>query len=287
MEYFTMGRKNKKAKQAMPSSSEILPCIDTQNNTAFELESEEDTRPEFLPYTGRSYYLLAGAEAARYAVPHIYLAKFPDLLSQAAKYHLRAYPYSPDPDPDPDHTIRLPDLDKDIAHTLVHFLYTGEYQTLRRPNVRNSEKASLEYRRAVLVYQMAVSYGLHSLVLHAKANITKFGKSVSAFNALDIWREVYEKLSKDDAWLYSHLKAKLGEAFDADGSVFAREQFLEHAQGPLGGTLMKIVVDIYNNKLSSARMKDGQAGRSRVAGCPKPNGNTKLGPEAQLGRHSS
>ncbi|KMU77080.1 hypothetical protein CISG_06118 [Coccidioides immitis RMSCC 3703] len=219
----------------------------------------------------------SGSESDDAATTSLLGLRQPDLLSQAAKYHLRAYPYSPDPDPDPDHTIRLPDLDKDIAHTL----------TLRRPNVRNSEKASLEYRRAVLVYQTAVSYGLHSLVLHAKANITKFGKSVSAFNALDIWREVYEKLSKDDAWLYSHLKAKLGEAFDADGSVFAREQFLEHAQGPLGGTLMKIVVDIYNNKLSSARMKDGQAGRSRVAGCPKPNGNTKLGPEAQLGRHSS
>ncbi|KMP09287.1 hypothetical protein CIRG_09457 [Coccidioides immitis RMSCC 2394] len=125
-----MGRKNKKAKQAMPS--EILPCIDTQNNTAFELESEKDTWPEFF------YYLLAGAEAAQ---------------------------------------------------------------------------------------------------------------------------EVYEKLSKDNAWLYSHLKAKLGEAFDADGSVFTWEQFLKQAQELLSGTLMKIVVDIYNNKLLSACMKDGQAGQ--------------------------
>ncbi|KMU78253.1 hypothetical protein CISG_06406 [Coccidioides immitis RMSCC 3703] len=130
-----MGRKNKKAKQAMPS--EILPCIDTQNNTAFELER-------------CSYYLLAGAEAAQYAVPHIYL---------------------------------------NIAHTLVHFLYIN------------------------------------------------------------------------NAWLYSHLKAKLGEAFDADGSVFTWEQFLKQAQELLSGTLMKIVVDIYNNKLLSACMKDGQAGQ--------------------------
>lgn len=47
-----------------------------------------------------------------------------------------------------DPIIWLTEIDEDVGHTLVHYLYTGEYQTLRE----SEHRRHTEYKRSVLVY---------------------------------------------------------------------------------------------------------------------------------------
>jgi hypothetical protein len=205
--------------------------------------------------------LLVGPNEICYRLHRPFLEKSSHLLAllnsgKSCSYDMFAQPPEHNAD-----TIRVPDLDEDTAHTLVHYLYSGEYRTLTRPGIPNCEKESLEYRRSVLVYQTAVLCGLPSLAAHAKENIKIFGKSVSIFEALDVGREVYEKLPEDETWFPDHLREKLRKGFDADESVFARGRFLEHVKEPFSRTLIQIVVDIFGSKLSSTGVKGDSAER--------------------------
>ena len=115
-----------------------------------------------------------------------------------------------------DQTIWLSKLDQDIGYTLVHYLYTGAYQTLKQRNILGSAERTTEYRRSVLVYCAARSYRLDGLVTHAKRTIGRFDERLSI---LDIAREAYPKLLGDEIWFPDYLKMKIEAAFEVDETL--------------------------------------------------------------------
>ena len=204
------------------------------------------------PYTKACCYLSVGPNRIPYTVPTHYLKKSPRFSHQLVYYS-------------GGRTIEEPELDEDIGHTLVHFLYTDEYQTLKRPILRKVEDEATEYRRSVLVYQTASKYELPLLMEHAKENIGKFDDAASVFEALDIAKVVYDKLQGgDEVWFYNYLKRKLKDAFDADEILFAQDKFIGFIdESPMfSRMLVKLVVEIYSDTLSRTRIENDQAEES-------------------------
>jgi hypothetical protein len=133
----------------------------------------------------------------------------------------------------------------------VHYLYTGNYQTLKPHN------GTTEYRRGILTYFAAKLYGLDSLADHAMRTVGLFDKEVSIFQILDIASNVYPKLLKDELWYPDHLKTKIEAAFKADETMFAQERFLNYISEAtaFNKVLVKIMVGAYTDKIKSMAEK--------------------------------
>lgn len=130
-----------------------------------------------------------------YTVLRPYLLQYPKL---APSYRIFSY----------SQRIELPELDEDIGHTLVHYLYAGTYQTLKPRDISGNIDMTTEYRRSILIYCAARTYGLNGLVSHAKGNMGSFDKELSIFDILGLAREIYSKLPADEIWFPDYLKRR-------------------------------------------------------------------------------
>jgi hypothetical protein len=184
-----------------------------------------------------------------YSVPRIYAGQSPQWTFPSDSFN----PFSTQ-------TIELLDVDGDIGHTLVHYLYTGTYQTLKLQGVSDLSDSTTEYRRACLVYCTARLYELDSLAEHAVQNMKLFEKGLSIFQILKIARDVYPKLLGDEIWFPKYLKTKIEIAFEADITIFAQEQFLNHfgEAASFNKVLVEIIVGILTCKITSTTKKEGK-----------------------------
>lgn len=154
-------------------------------------------------------------------------------------------------------------MDEDDSHALIHYLYTGGYQTLKQRDVsavasdnttglEGSGKARkpdrlLEYKRSVRLYCIAKIYGLFRLEVICMVRIEGFKDGISIWDTLDIAEEAYKKLSIDAIWFGMYLKGKMQAAINEDKRLLTRKKFL----GRIGRTtefdkaLMKIIAQIY------------------------------------------
>ncbi|KAL5332341.1 hypothetical protein BJX70DRAFT_404700 [Aspergillus crustosus] len=152
-------------------------------------------------------------------------------------------------------TIALDDIDGDIGHTVVHFLCTGQYETLSSAPDENSSSLDLEYRRSVQTYHAARTHGLHGLENLAIKYIRSLGESISIFQILRVAKTVFSKLPKDETWFRDYLQQNLQDALMHDKNLFKKDEL--HAA--IGGdpilyeALMKMMVDIYNIRLMYER----------------------------------
>ena len=156
--------------------------------------------------------------------------------------------------------ISLPDIDDETGHTLVHYLYTGTYQTLKLLNVSGDAKRLCEYKRSVRTYCVARKYGIAGLEVLAKTFIERFKDQVSIVDALETAEEAYRKLPKDDVWFTSYLEDEIRAALKADGAFFTRKTFL----GRIGNlhefdsALVRIMARIYiNPERPASCLKEG------------------------------
>jgi hypothetical protein len=160
----------------------------------------------------------------------------------------------------PSWTIELPEVDEDIGHTLVHYLYTGSYQTLKPQGVSGPPDNITEYRRAALVYCSARLYQLDDLAKHAIEKMQLFDEGLSIFQILDIAKDVYPKLLDEDLWLPEYLTTKVEIAFTADNTIFSTDLFMSYIgiDATFTKALVKIMDQVYRNQFASISMKKGR-----------------------------
>jgi hypothetical protein len=141
-------------------------------------------------------------------------------------------------------------VDENTGHVLVHYLYTGTYQTLNNIDVSPIEGVNIEFKSAILAYVAAKTYKLHDLQQLAKHQIEHFGADMHIFNIIDTIKEDSPKLLDDTDWFHDYLKGKAKIAFEADHTIFARDDFFDRINhGALGRLLIKCVVELYNDKV--------------------------------------
>ncbi|KAI9752010.1 MAG: hypothetical protein M1835_001139, partial [Candelina submexicana] len=207
--------------------------------------TQEDNRPETSPYVTPAFTLLIGPSRIQYTVLQEFLRQCPEWA-----HICRSNPWS--------RTIVLPAMNEDIGHTLVHYLYTGTYQTLKPRDVSGEVERITEYKRNVQLYCAAKTYGLGGLELLVKGNIENFEETISIFNLLDIAEEAYEKLSDDEVWFTDHLAKELKVAFNTDETLFSRQCFLDRfgKVKNFDKALVKSLVEIYTDQIASMANKE-------------------------------
>ncbi|KAF2443080.1 hypothetical protein P171DRAFT_433422 [Karstenula rhodostoma CBS 690.94] len=161
--------------------------------------------------------------------------------------------------------IHLPDVDESTGHVLVHYLYTGLYQTLGIKMCLVTE-ANIEFKRALSTYTAAKRYGLSGLQQLAKQEIERVGAEMNIFDVVDAIKENFSKLVCDNTWFNGYLEGKAKTAFDEDHTVFARDNFFEHINDvALAQAMAKCIIELYNNKVS--HMLD--TGEGPIPGLPE------------------
>jgi hypothetical protein len=148
--------------------------------------------------------------------------------------------------------VRLPDLDENTGHVLVHYLYTGTYQTLGTLSFPDSTRPGVEFKRAVLAYQAAKTYELPGLQKLAKGSIERFGSGMDIFDVLEATKDILTNLSHCLPWFYGYLEEKVKLSFEKDHTIFASGDFFKGIDNvALLQILAGSVVGLYNDKLCS------------------------------------
>lgn len=165
-------------------------------------------------------------------------------------------------------------MDCDIGHTFIHYLYTGDYQTLKPTSGPDLPGRVVEYNRSVLAYKAAVSYGLEGLADHAKEHMQLFDDDVSIFHILALARKTFPRIT-DDTWFSAYLTSKIMASFEADEGIFQRDEFFEAFGEALDFDkfLAKVMVNAYSHRVSTMRDVAGPGG-SRDTGTLASNDTT-------------
>lgn len=145
--------------------------------------------------------------------------------------------------------VNIPELDEATAHTLVNYMYTQQYQSLRLPQLTtlstalNSKSPSADlvsYRLSTRTYTAAVTYTLPGLAELAKERITLLGEDVDVFDILDVARDyAYPTLPESDEWYTEYLEGVIRSAMKEDAERFRRPEFLGRVDGC--GRLLRVV----------------------------------------------
>ncbi|KAL4876042.1 hypothetical protein BJY04DRAFT_223528 [Aspergillus karnatakaensis] len=171
-----------------------------------ELVEIEYNQPITSPYEHPIATVSIGRKT--FGIPVYFLRKIPQLKQQL--------------DSNPREDIVLVDVDEDIGHTFIHFLYTGQYETLD-PRYDLARK----YRRSALAYQAARQYELPGLEEHAKKYIKHFGFFVSLQVVLETAREIFPSLPDDEVWFKDYLKGYFADSFSGSRDFFHEEELVK------------------------------------------------------------
>jgi hypothetical protein len=145
--------------------------------------------------------------------------------------------------------ILLCDVEMETGHTLVHYLYTGEYQTL--DTVVNSTLDACDgLKRAFLVYVMAQNHNLIDLRELALHEFEGHCARLDIFEILGAIKSDFTKLGPD-SWVHAFLHAKAKTAFETDHTVFSSEAFLGCLDNvALRDFMLRCVMKLYSDKVS-------------------------------------
>jgi hypothetical protein len=145
-------------------------------------------------------------------------------------------------------TISLPELDELTAHTLVHFLYTGRYNTLE-PRDAASRTALSQYKLGTCAYCAAIRYKLPGLAELAKQTMIAQQDNLSIFDVLIVAREhAFPLLPDDEGWFSGYLEDAIHAAVTKDADLFTRPGFVDQIEGDrrYRQVVMKAIVNSYS-----------------------------------------
>src|SRR5436189_1070513 len=121
----------------------------------------------------------------------------------------------------------LPGVREDIGHVLAHYLYAGTYQTLKPKDVSQDTNDTTEFKRSMLAYRTALTYGLVGLETQAKNNMERFEKRVAFNGILDVVIDACSELPEHQAWFHGYLENHIKTAFKEDEALFTKDCFVD------------------------------------------------------------
>ncbi|KAJ9396826.1 hypothetical protein DTO282F9_6229 [Paecilomyces variotii] len=261
---------NKRGKKAKRPSSVSEEPIQTPNGSP-----EDITEPETSPYLTDDVKLIIGPGEHRWTVHRHFVEQSPVLKSTLGSSKFTSY-YSSTP-----LLINLTGVDAEIAHTFIHYLYTGEYQTLR-PRECDGPKEWVEYKWSVLSFCAAKIYELPGLEDHARAQMELLDQYVPIHTILDLAREVYRQLPIDDnEWYSLYLREKLKIAFEQDEDLFSQDYFTEDLGqvSVFDKFLVATMVSLFMERISMLKEASPRANRTDQVTDGYPEFSTSPPPE--------
>jgi hypothetical protein len=135
------------------------------------------------------------------------------------------------------------------GHTLVHYLYTGTYQTLEAKGEVAATPAHTKFKQALLTFVLASAYELQDLERLAKEQIEIYGSHMALVEVLDTVRKEFSKVAS--SWFHKYLQARAKEQFDLDHTFFTSKAFIESVgKGTLHRFMTCHLLEIFSEKLT-------------------------------------
>ncbi|CRL21979.1 unnamed protein product [Penicillium camemberti] len=156
-------------------------------------------------------------------------------------------------------TIIMPNVNEDVGHTVLHFLYTGGYETVSSPLDEGVSDLAREYKRSVLVYYASRTWGLTDLEILAKQKMEHLDEDLPILEILRVVRDVFSRLPADETWLPSYIRGNLQrlpkpEVAGLDLHAFYNILGQDHQ---FDNAVMKMILEMLSISLCS--MKDQHA----------------------------
>ncbi|KAL2850674.1 hypothetical protein BJY01DRAFT_245370 [Aspergillus pseudoustus] len=195
-------------------SNKILPkpALEDTNEVA-RLAIPEEGRPQRSPYEGMPITMFIGRSARSY-VPENIANQIASLDDHQGQNDAKI--------------ARFPEVDDDIAHTLIHYLYEGNYETLRPALSCDMPKAAVGYTRSDII---------------------------------SVGRKYFPRISEPE-WFSEYLTIEIMESFEMDKRIFEQEEFLAgFGEAPhFDRSLARVMGKAYAQQISSIRSAWGPMG---------------------------
>ncbi|OJJ65554.1 hypothetical protein ASPBRDRAFT_70317 [Aspergillus brasiliensis CBS 101740] len=151
--------------------------------------------------------------------------------------------------------ILIGDIDADVGHTILHFLYKREYETVICVETQKESHVELEYKRSVQVYYAARKYEIDGLDALAQKYIMALSETLSIFQILRGARSIFSKLPENEEWFHHYLESKLSSSFAEDETTFQLDEFYkEIVDDPaFSKAVVKIIVKAFITETSRLR----------------------------------
>jgi len=127
----------------------------------------------------------------------------------------------------PDTPVELREVDDDIGHTFIHYLYTGRYQTLSLGSLPDDVKTATEFKRSVLTYFAARLCGIEKLEELTKVKIEELSKELSVFDIQHVAEEVAPKFPRSGDWFSSQVDKWVKTALIANDNLLRDRRLYE------------------------------------------------------------
>jgi hypothetical protein len=177
--------------------------------------------------------------------------------------------------------IVLRDVDEDIGHTLIHYLYTTQYQTLALGSVPDEARIATEFKRSVLAYCAARLCGIESLEELTKVKIEELSQALSIFDLQRVAEEVATKLPRKGDWFSAQMNKWIKAALVADDSLLTKTDFLDAIgkSDVFDRAVVKGLIEMYGEqKAKNSNVNERQSPPDREEAIPatrdraRPNG---------------
>ncbi|KAK0756517.1 hypothetical protein N5P37_010670 [Trichoderma harzianum] len=195
---------------------------------------DEDPRPFYSPYMLITVPLQF-ADGRTLNIP-------PHLLSQSPKLEAMYQ----------ETRLKFPDVSDDVGHVIIHYLYTGTYQSLRPEGSELQKVLATEFSTSIRAYNAAETYELPNLAELAKAEIERLGEKLQVSLVFDILREVCPNPGTGDVWLSNFLKNRL-KSFLRGGVMkpLQSKTGIPHKTVPISHILFKGMLELFREQEES------------------------------------
>ncbi|KAJ9492029.1 hypothetical protein VN97_g1202 [Penicillium thymicola] len=153
----------------------------------------------------------------------------------------------------------MSNVDEDVGHTVVHFLYTGGYETVSSPLDEGTSDLAREYKRSVLVYHASRTWGLTDLEILSKQMMQRLDEEVPIIEMLRVMRDVFSSLPADETWFPGYIQGNLQRLLKPDDPGLGLRQFYNilGQDHQFDNAVTKMIIEILSLRLFS--MKDQHA----------------------------
>ena len=157
--------------------------------------------------------------------------------------------------PRPGTTIELREVDEDVGHTLIHYIYTGQYQTLGLESVPFDLRATTEFKRGVLAYCAALLCGIESLEVLTREKMEESNKDLSLFDMQRVVEEVTPKLPRNDKWFPEHMQRWIKAKMVDDDTLITEGRLLDviGRSALFDRAVVKGVAEMYSEQAAKAK----------------------------------
>ncbi|KAI9042483.1 uncharacterized protein KD926_005564 [Aspergillus affinis] len=154
----------------------------------------------------------------------------------------------------------MSDIHEDVGHTMVHFLYTGGYETVNSPLDEGTSDISREYKKSVLVYHASRTYGLPELETIAKQKMKQLDEEIPILEVLQVTRDVFSSLPAGETWLPSYIGENLQRLLEPEDPALGLREFYNilGRDHQFDIVVMKMILEILSIRLFSMQDQRGK-----------------------------